>query len=92
MKAAEPVESAKPVEAVEPAQATELVSTAPESVCTTEVSQIEEEKQEEHTPQSPPRSPGSPQVNGSIVDKLFSAFRPTTEENPQAAPEYGLQL
>ena len=87
-KAVEPVETTELVEAVGPAQAT--VST--ETACTTEVSHIEEEKQQEYTPQSQPRSPGSPQVNGSIVNKLFSAFRPTTEENPQATPEYGLQL
>ena len=92
VKTAEPVAVAEPVEAVEPVQASEPVPTTPETACTTEVSHVEEEKQEEYTPQSPPRSPGSPQVNGSIVNKLFSAFRPTTKENPQATPEYGLQL
>ena len=92
VKTANPVQTTEPVEAVEPIQTTGPVPTAPKTACTTEVSHIEEEKQEEHIPQSPPRSPGSPQVNGSIVNKLFSAFRPTTEENPQATPEYVLQL
>ena len=91
-KAVEPSETTEPVEAIGPAQATKPVPTAPETACTAEVSHIEEKKQQDYTPQSPPRSPRSPQVNGSIVNKLFSAFRPTTEENPQAIPEYGLQL
>ena len=92
VRIAEPVRTAESVEAVEPAPATKMIPTASETVCITDVSQIQEEKERELMPQSPPGSPGSPQVNGSIVNKLFSAFRPITEENPQAAPEYGLQL
>ena len=86
VKVVEPVKTTEPVEAVEPVQATKPVPTASETACTTVVSHVEEEKQEEHTPQSPPRSPGSSQVNSSIVNKFCSAFRPTIEENPQAAP------
>ena len=92
VKAAEPVKATEPVEAVEPVQTTEPVPTTPETACTTEVSHVEEENQEEHIPQSPPRSPELPQASNSLVTKLFFAFRPLTDEAPQPTPDYGLQL
>ena len=34
----------------------------------------------------------SPEVNNSLVNKIFSVFRQATESNPQPAPEYRLQM
>ena len=34
----------------------------------------------------------SPEVNNSLVNKIFSVFRQAKEPNPQPAPEYGLQM
>ena len=34
----------------------------------------------------------SPEVNNSLVNKIFSVFRQAKESNPQPAPEYGLQM
>ena len=33
-----------------------------------------------------------PEVNNSLVNKIFSVFRQAKESNPQPAPEYGLQM
>ena len=47
------IEKIKQAEVVEPVQVIELVSTAPEPICTSEVTQIEEEKYEELIPHMP---------------------------------------
>ena len=33
-----------------------------------------------------------PEVNNSLVNKIFSVFRQAKESNPQPVPEYGLKM
>ena len=47
---------------------------------------------ETETEQVAKKTHQSPEVNNSLVNKIFSVFRQAKESNPQPAPEYGLQM
>ena len=47
---------------------------------------------EAETEQAVKKTHQYPEVNNSLVNKIFSVFRQVKESNPEPAPEYGLQM
>ena len=47
---------------------------------------------EAETEQAVKKTHQYPEVNNSLVNKIFSVFRQAKESNPQPTPEYGLQM
>ena len=52
-----------------------------------DITQVEAE-----TEQTVKKTHQYPEVNNSLVNKIFSVFRQAKESNPQPTPEYGLQM
>ena len=79
-------------EAIELAEAVEPVETAPESICPTEISQIEEGKQEKHSPFKPKPPRSTPTCSSEKEDPVTSTEKetevtPITEQATQTTPK-----